>query len=354
MRILVVDDRVPDPDFGAGFPRAYRLVLSLIELGHEIYFVPTCKDSLPSLNLDLLKSYNIEVWKDLEQNKDKTPDVAIMSRPHNVHYYMPKIQKLFPKTKLIYDTEALWFRRYDLQMSITGHLPHWAYRYDELGMAQKVDLCFVVNDEEKEILHSHNVKKVIKLAHALEVRMNGKTFEDRKDLLVVGGKLEDDSSNEDGLWWYLENCWEKTRCELDCGLSVTGVVGTKRLKENTFSNVNLMGHVDNLAVLYDSHKIFVASTRFATGIPWKVHEAMANGIPCIISRLLGDQLKLTDDSIAMIANTPEEFVEKAKILYNDRDKWNQMRENAFDYIQDECCIDKFKQILRATLEELLS
>jgi glycosyltransferase involved in cell wall biosynthesis len=62
-----------------------------------------------------------------------------------------------------------------------------------------------------------------------------------------------------------------------------------------------MGHVGNLVPLYENCKVFVASTRFATGIPWKVHEAMAHGIPCVISQLLADQLGVSHGVEAMVA-----------------------------------------------------
>src|SRR3989344_8905929 len=199
--ILVIDDKIPDPRFGAGFPRAYRLLLSLIDLGHKITFYPNIRQTISSLDLELLKRYRIEVITDMDQLPNDI-DLIIVSRPHNEHYHMPEAKKRLPHAKVIYDTEALWYRRYDLQLAITGRLPKWAYRYDELGLARQVDLCFVVNDIEKNILLGAGVKRVIKLAHALDVHEVGLPFEQRKDALVVGGNLEEDSSNEDGLWEY--------------------------------------------------------------------------------------------------------------------------------------------------------
>lgn len=354
MRTLLVDDRVPDPDFGAGFPRAYRLLLSLKQLNHKIYFFPTLKSSIDDLDLESLKNFGVEVWRDLEEGKNSEIDLVIMSRPHNVHYYMPLIKKNFPNAKIIYDTEALWFRRYDLQMSITGRLPAWAYRYDEIGLARQVDMCFVVNDTEKKILEENGVKKVVKLAHALELNKNGLPFEERKDLLVVGGKLEEDSTNEDAVWWYLENCWSKVWEGLQCNLDITGSVNTPRLQNNTFGHVNLLGHYNGLNQLYETRKIFIASTRFSTGIPWKVHEAMANGIPCVISRLLANQLEIPDDVQAMVCETPQDYINKTTLLYNNKDVWEKMREEAFIYMKDECCIDKFKNLIETTLKELFA
>ena len=349
MNILIVDDRIPDPHFGAGFPRAYRFLLSLRQLGHNIFFFPMLKETIKDINIEELKNYGIEIWLDLEEHKNQNLDIAIMSRPHNMHYHYPTVKKVFPDIKVVYDTEALWFRRYDLQLSITGKLPGWAYRYDEIGFAQKVDLCFVVNDIEKKILEENNVKKVVKLAHALDLNENGLSFEERKNILVVGGKLEEDSTNEDALWWYLENCWNQVLDTLNCNLDATGSVCTDRLKNNSFGKLNLMGHVGDLIELYESHRVFVASTRFSTGIPWKVHEAMANGIPCVISRLLATQLKLEDDVEAMVCDTPQDFIDKTIKLYSNKEIWTKMRQAAFDYVKIDCNVENFKNIIQTNL-----
>jgi hypothetical protein len=207
MKTLLVDDRVPDPHFGAGFPRAYRLLLSLLALGHEVVFIPTVKASLQELDLPTLAKYGVEVIDDPMTLQDRHIDFVIMSRPHNVHYYFPALKQILPMAKFVYDTEALWYRRYDLQLEITGRLPSWAYRYDEIGMAKKVDLCWVVNDVEKRILEGNGVQRVAKLAHALDVHDKGLSFEQRADFLFVGGILEEDSSNEDAVWNYLTNGW---------------------------------------------------------------------------------------------------------------------------------------------------
>lgn len=354
MKILLVDDRIPDPHFGAGFPRAYRLLLSLKQLGHELYFHPTLKQTIEDLNLEALRSFGVEVVKELSELDGKNIDVTIMSRPHNVHYHMPTVRKFVPNTKFIYDTEALWFRRYDLQLEITGRLPGWAYRYDEIGFAKQVDLCWVVNDIEKKILEDNGVRRVVKLAHALELKTDGAEFEDRVGALVVGGKLEEDSTNEDALWWYLDNCWESIHGQIACPMNVTGTVLTNRLKTNRFADVKLMGHVNNLMPLYQTNKIFVAATRFSTGIPWKVHEAMANGIPCVISRLLATQLDIPDDKMAMVCDTKHDYIEKSIKLYTDKQTWQDMRAEAFDYMHRDCNIETFKAIIQASLDELVA
>jgi glycosyltransferase involved in cell wall biosynthesis len=219
-------------------------------------------------------------------------------------------------------------------------------------MARSVDHCWVVNHTEKGILEDNRVQKVSVLAHALIPDYNGLSFNDRKDVLVVGGILEEDSSNEDGLWWYLENAWESVEANLKCNINITGKSHSERLKNCKLNGINLMGHVNDLVPLYQGQRIFVASTRFATGIPWKVHEAMAHGIPCVISKLLADQLGVTDGVEALVACNAQEAVEKTIALYSDVALWESVREEAFKLVRRDCDVDSFKGIIATTLDEL--
>jgi glycosyltransferase involved in cell wall biosynthesis len=269
-----------------------------------------------------------------------------------MHYKLPVVRKQLPSSKTVYDTEALWFRRYDLQLAITGRLPGWAYRYDELGLARQVDLCYAINNEEKTIMNSNGVSNVVILAHALDLHLEGKPFGERSDVLVVGGILEEDSSNEDALWYYLSNAWDKVHEATGASLKVTGKASAPRLRAATNPGLELMGHVDDLVELYETKRIFVAATRFATGIPWKVHEAMAHGIPCVISKLLAHQLGVKDGVEALVADTPAEFVEKSVLLYTNEGLWNSVRLNAYKLIARDCDPENFKKILQTSLDAL--
>jgi hypothetical protein len=40
-RVLVIEDRVPKPELGAGYPRAQRLLRELVAAGAEVTFFPT-------------------------------------------------------------------------------------------------------------------------------------------------------------------------------------------------------------------------------------------------------------------------------------------------------------------------
>ena len=66
---------------------------------------------------------------------------------------------------------------------------------------------------------------------------------------------------------------------------------------------------------YDACRIFIAPTRFAAGIPYKVHEAAANGLPSVVTPLLAGQLTWSHDSELLVAESAEQFAEQCLRLY---------------------------------------
>src|SRR5262249_10860428 len=118
--------------------------------------------------------------------------------------------------------------------------------------------------------------------------------------------------------------------------------------------VTLLGFIDDLASFYDRCRVFVAPHRFAAGIPLKVVEAMANGVPCVISPLLAEQLGVTDDVEALVAADPEEFAQQIKRLYGDAALWQRIQRRAFRMIRERFDPAIMREVLRTQIDELLA
>jgi len=347
MKILIIDDILPDPSFGVGFPRAYEILLAISNLSHEIEFYQTGSwsgswyggERGPPINHAALKARNISMCYELVE---KDFDRVIISRPHNMFFHMHKIRKLYPKAKLIYDMEALWYKRYELQQQITGKMPAW-WKYDEIKMAKEADLCIVVSKQEKNILLKSNVKNITVLGHTLTPKYNKIKFNERVNYLMVGGNMEEESSNEDAVWWFINECWKDEKSNL----VVVGKKTSPRLSES--NNVKFIGFVKTLTKYYENCRVFVAPTRFSAGIPLKVYEAMANGIPCVISKLLATQMNILDGSCALIAETKEEFIKSCHSLYENEILWNKLKNNSYKLIIKNCNIQKFKTKLKSII-----
>jgi glycosyltransferase involved in cell wall biosynthesis len=96
-------------------------------------------------------------------------------------------------------------------------------------------------------------------------------------------------------------------------------------------------------------RIFVAPTRYAAGIPHKVHEAAARGIPIVATPLLASQLGWGDGDPFLVGSDAETFARKCVDLYRNRDLWEQLREAAIERVREDCSIENFEAALKDCL-----
>ena len=97
--------------------------------------------------------------------------------------------------------------------------------------------------------------------------------------------------------------------------------------------------------LYDAHRVFVAPTRYAAGVPYKVHEAASYGVPVVATELLREQLGWENprDLLAAEVFDPETFAELVVALYRSEDLWVSIRRSAAERICDSCGHDAYEQ-----------
>jgi len=123
-----------------------------------------------------------------------------------------------------------------------------------------------------------------------------------------------------------------------------------RVRQLAAAPVRVTGQVPDLTSLYDSARVFVAPTRYSAGIPQKVHDAAARGVPIVATPLLASQLGWTDGSSLQIAGDAETFAEKSIQLYTDEALWHRLREAAAERIRTECSPELFDERLRSVMQ----
>ena len=137
----------------------------------------------------------------------------------------------------------------------------------------------------------------------------------------------------------------------DATLTIAGVNQSETIRRLAGPDVRITGHMDDLTDLYGTRRIFVAPTRYAAGLPHKIHEAAARGIPVVATPLLASQLQWTGNELA-IAETAEEFAKRCVELYALPDRWNALRAAALDRVIQECSPVAFEESLKQLLQHV--
>ena len=157
-------------------------------------------------------------------------------------------------------------------------------------------------------------------------------------MLFLGAIHQPDSPNLDALAWFVREVLPLVEQSLgwETRLTVAGYVdpSISLAAWREHPRITLRGTVEDIVPLYNAHRIFVAPTRYAAGLPYKVHEAASYGLPVVAGELLARQLGWRHgcELIAVDTAAPAEFARQIAALYRDAALWQSLRDNALQRI----------------------
>ena len=128
-------------------------------------------------------------------------------------------------------------------------------------------------------------------------------------------------------------------------LKVVGDNSAPSLKKINKRNIHFTGRLDSVEEMYNSCRVFIAPTRFAAGIPHKIHEAAAKSLPSVTTALLANQLGWLDGKELLVADTSEAYAAQCIKLYQDEKLWQDIREAALTAISEDCSQETFRKNL---------
>ncbi|MEX0963228.1 MAG: glycosyltransferase [Pseudohongiellaceae bacterium] len=359
--VLLIDDRVPYPSLGAGYPRCSNLLNELSRMDLNISFYPLLfpkeewtdvYKTIPDNIEVILDSGHDELLTFLEARKGHYQYVMV-SRVHNMEFFNHCLSldpDLLGEAKIIYDAEAVTAPREILRMAYLGKtMSEEDQRIlidKELEQAKLADKITAVSQNEADIFGQHGYSDTLVLGHTIASDPGSNTFSQRKDLLFVGALRDEGSPNVDSLLWFLINVFPLLeRAIPDIKLNVVGDNSAASLATVEKENVSFTGRLDSVTQMYNNCRVFIAPTRFAAGIPHKIHEAAAKGLPCVTTELLAKQLGWEDGSELLVANDPQEYAAQCIRLYCDEKLWQDIRDAGLKAISEDCSQETFRKNL---------
>lgn len=96
-------------------------------------------------------------------------------------------------------------------------------------------------------------------------------------------------------------------------------------------DITVTGWVDDVRSSYAASNIFIAPLQMGTGIQNKILEAMAMGLPCVVSPLAANALGLIHNEHVLIGDSTEEYCNHIELLWKDPVLKNKLVNNALAY-----------------------
>lgn len=363
--ILVIEDRVPHNYLGMGYPRTNFILRALVELGYAVTLYPVVFPSEEKTKIYEDIPAAVEVMLDFGpgnlrrflRNRRSYYDAIFVSRPHNMRTFLTALPRP-NNTAIIYDAEALFCMREIQKARFVGSpLPAEEEERmirEEMSLALESSCVTSVSDGEARRFAAAGAK-VYTLSHAVAPQPTPNPFGARRDILFVGAVGERNTPNGDAVTWFIREIWPLVRQQLgpDVKFLVAGPNTPEAVEELAGESIAFLGKVEDLTMLYDSSRLFVAPTRFSAGIPLKILDAASYGLPVVATSLLGNQLDWKHETELLVAESEVAFAAECVRLYQNAELWDDLRQAALRRVSDDNSPEAFSARLREIIEEAI-
>lgn len=367
LRILLIDDHIPYPALGVGYPRAREMLHALMALGHGVTLAPLhdtggTPAAVPGVVPDAVEIEHgvtpLSLGRFLHERAGRF-DLLLVSRPDNLRSVLSARPASWLGVPLLYDAEAIWANRTALQRAVEG-TPLSTQEADRL-LQQEVDLAraashvMAVNETEAAIFRERACPSVNVVGQGFTPQPTSRPWAERDDILFVGALDDEPSPNVDALRWFVHEVMPLLQPgrSRPVRLLVAGRNAAAGVRALASPQVLLLGQIHDLGDLYDSAQALVAPHRYAAGIPTKVLEAAARGVPCVCSELLAGQLGWTNECEVLTATSAADFAHALHRLDSDPVLWSKVRGQALAGIERNFDRARFDAGLATALDQAL-
>ena len=273
--------------------------------------------------------------------------LAIISRTPTVQAYRHLIEnkKLCGEVPIIYDMETLAGLREIERAKYYADATQAkadSMLAEDTSYANQMSGVIVVSPSERRYVINHGAPNCFSLGHIFDVapELPSYPFENRFGFIFVGFSDFEGSPNIDSLEWFVRQVLPLILRELpNAFISVVGKVLDRLEKElQRNPSVRLYGQLSNERIQHvlDQHRVFVAPTRFSSGIPHKCHTAASAGIPIVCTELLAQQLEWDQEQVTACPVDALEFAKACIRLHSDKDLWSKQQTAAFKSVCKDC------------------
>ena len=380
MRILQVTNKVPYPTKDGGAIACMNLTRGFSLLGHQVTILAmntikhhvsideipesvkeladfrlvdvSAKISVFSAGINLLFSrrpYNAirfitnSFARELEKIlKEKEFDIVQLEGLY-VCPYIPVIRKN-SAAKIVYRSHNIEHEIWSRSAILAQGFEKWyikilskRIRNFEIQQLNRYDLLVPITQRDGNILDKLGNKKPSHVSQTgIDSSMlipNAKHLE-HPSLFHIGSL--DWSPNQEGLIWFLENCWDDIHTKYpDLNFYIAGRNAPVWFQRKLgLTNVIFKGEIPDAYEFINSKSIMVVPLFSGSGMRIKIIEGMALGKPIVTTSIGTEGIATTSGKNIILAEDSAGFTEAVSKLIEDRVFFDEISKNAIEYIHE--------------------
>jgi GT2 family glycosyltransferase len=366
-RVLLIDDRVPQPDRGRGDGRTMAVVNAWREADPRarVTFFAVSPERAEQV-APALAAKGIEVvygvsdpgrWS---RERAGLYDVVVVFRPHNFEGYGKPIAEAQPQAVKVYDAEALFHRRPEQHFGTADDARDrraWAVQADllrrqEVDAFTWADVAVCVSEEEahwaRRVAPGSSVHVACYPAHVPD-EVPG--FEARRDIVFFGGfDSTPRTPNEFAVLELADEVLPPLReRHPDLRMRVVGADPSPAVLALDGPAIEVVGKVPDPRPLLESALLHVVPMRYGAGVKIKFVDSMAAGLPFVTTPVGGEGLHLGWTARHLIGASPAEHVELCHKLLTDPVLWTDVQQGLMEICRLHFSPEEFRRRMRDVL-----
>ncbi len=329
--ILVVDDRVPEPDKHAGAIATFDWLRLLRSEGFRVTFYPHDRRNPPGYT-DALQQLGIEVLygdidaRDWIRENGAHLDWVWLARPAVAEPLLDAVRD-HAGGRLIYYTHDLHFLREERRADLTGEDEHreeaWRLRGLEREIFRRAHLVLSPSADEIPVVQGLAPAVRARAIPLYSVPAAPRAGHDAADfaargpvVLFVGGY--DHLPNVDTAEWLAREIMPLVRETVpDAVLILAGSKPPPALQALAGPSVEVPGWLPDLAPLYRRARLTLNALRFGAGVKGKIIASLQAGVPVVTTALGNEGLGLQPGVEALVADDAPGLAAHAVALLGD-------------------------------------
>jgi sugar transferase (PEP-CTERM/EpsH1 system associated) len=368
MRILFLTSRFPYPLEKGDKLRAFYQVVELSKR-HEIILAavsdkpvteedlealkPFCKKILVhnlskarligNLSKALLngKPFQVEYFFS-EEFKSRIKQVIEVERPDAVFCQLVRMAeyvkdvKGIPKTLDYQDAFSKGLERLVKSTFIVKKIPVWMewkrmVKYEREAF-DWFEHKIIISEQDRKFIHHPRHDDIEIIPNGVDFNFYVPLQREKKFDFIFAGNMNYPPNIESALYIAQKIMPMLLKKKPDARLVIAGATPTYEILKLESDSIHVTGWVDDMREVFAESRIHLAPMLISIGLQNKILQAMAMKIPCIVSPLANNAIHAPTNDCLFIADKPEEYVEKILLLLNDRNTYDKLSENAYQFV----------------------
>lgn len=207
------------------------------------------------------------------------------------------------------------------------------YNY-EAKVFSFMDKFIIISEQDKSFIKSKRANEIVVIPNGVDFNtFYPKSTEKLYDLLFMGNLSY--PPNIDAVKFFASEIMPLLKNQIpEIKILIAGIGAPKSIKKLQSANVDV---IENFADISDSiaiSKIMIAPMKLSIGLQNKILQAMAMGIPCIVSTLSNNAIQAVNNKDLIEANTDVEFSERIIYLLNNVVKAKEIGQEGYKFVKE--------------------